>query len=105
MTPEGRARLLKQLQDAESLVMADKTKEYAQEENVNANFELVSSLLRGAPVDELTVVATYLLKHIASICNYVVSRWDPPSGEPIAGRLVDARNYLAILYSLIEEGE
>ena len=48
------------------------------------------------------VAMIYLLKHIDSIRNYVLHGKEA-SDEPIFGRIMDARNYLALLGGLIRE--
>jgi hypothetical protein len=102
---QARVRVFERLRSAEDSIMVGKGAEYTMgSEDVNANFKLVASLLDGAPLDDLTVAAVYMLKHLCSVCDYVVRRPStPPSGEGIEGRISDLRNYAGIIMSIIEE--
>ena len=63
------------------------------------NFESVGERL-GLSAERVLLV--YLLKHMDSIRNYVLSGVES-SDEPIMGRIMDARNYLLLLGGMIEE--
>lgn len=109
MNQQERADFIKEF-DAQycNAVMEDKGRTYSEgsgggAEDVHANFSLVASLLNGAPMDDLTVAAVYFLKHVASICRFVVTREEDSEG--INGRLGDGRNYLAIMAALIREAD
>ena len=68
-------------------------------DNRLANFESVAQLLKGAPIDAVTVAAVYWLKHVFAICTYIRNR--RPGSEPILGRFADERNYNALLWACL----
>lgn len=81
-------------------VMRDKGAEYSRgEENCNSNFFRVGDALGRTPME---AAWTYALKHIDSVSNWVKNGCppNPPSGEPMEGRMGDIINYVLILYSI-----
>lgn len=109
MTKDQRERFFKHFRETYcDAVMTSKGPEYSKgsggkELDVNANFKLVADLLDGAPVDALTAAMVYALKHVASLCRYVVTREE--GSENIYNRLGDLSNYMGIMASLIAEAE
>lgn len=103
MTNETFTDCLKKLnEDAEAILVA-KGPDYAGhgEDNRLANFETIAELLKGAPVDALTVAAVYWLKHVFAICTYVRTRRE--GSEPMPGRWQDERNYNALTFACYED--
>ncbi len=100
MTNNDFYQLLKQMNEEEEKTMVSKGKEYTiGSDDKLANFKQVA---KDTGLTPMQVWAVYFLKHIASICNYVKDGREA-SNEPISGRIMDARNYLALLRGLIEE--
>ena len=99
------AELLAVLQSEEAEVNQTKGEEYSGPDDALANFKRISGQLaaRGMNVSPELVCMVYLQKHLDSIYSYVAGRGKP--SEPIRGRIVDARLYLALLYALIVERE
>jgi len=84
----------------EMSIMQDKGKEYTiSNEDKLKNFKSIAERTHSDPK---LVLCVYLLKHIDSICNYVVDGREA-SDEAIEGRLMDARNYLLLLGAIIKE--
>ncbi|MBT7900293.1 MAG: hypothetical protein HN601_05025 [Candidatus Marinimicrobia bacterium] len=90
----------KAIQDEENTIMLQKGKEYTiSHEDKFQNFKSIGKRLKLKPE---MIAIVYLLKHIDSICNYVITGAES-SNEPIRGRIQDARNYLLLLGGLITE--
>jgi len=90
---------LRELMEGEGKLMFAKNKEYTQgSEDVFKNFK---ELARDLDMDPLQIWAIYFLKHIASIKSFIKDR--KVYSEPIQGRIMDCRNYLAILYGMLVE--
>lgn len=66
-----------------------------------ANFKEVAHRLEGAPLDQTTVCAVYLEKHIVAIERAIKDR--KLSSEGLLGRFADARNYLDLLLACFAE--
>ena len=64
------------------------------------NFKEVAQDLPNTKASEVCYI--YLKKHLCSIASYI-KHGREFSDEPIRGRIVDARNYLAILAGIIHE--
>lgn len=99
-------RMVDEAHAEEKAVMAVKGADYAEgmgemEEDRLANFKLVNILLAGAPMDQTTACAVYLIKHIAAVCKAVRER--KLASEPLKGRLVDLRNYVLLLEANFHE--
>ena len=80
------------------LVLNDKGHSYAHSGNPFANFERLSNILG---TDRKKILLVYLFKHIDAITAYINGQY--MDTEPVQGRIVDAINYLTILYAMIEE--
>lgn len=88
------------MQQEEHRIMLDKGKEYTvSDEDKFKNFKSIGERLNLAPK---IVVMIYLLKHMDSIRNYVLTGKES-STETIMSRIQDARNYLLLLGGIIEE--
>ena len=103
MTNEAFAACLNALDEEANSILKAKGPEYAGhgEDNRLANFETIAELLRGAPIDALTVAAVYWLKHVFAICTYVRTRQE--GSEPMFGRWADERNYNALTWACYED--
>lgn len=91
-----------ELNDLCETLLHVKGSEYAQadiEDNRLNNFERVAERVASTPQK---VLMTYLLKHIDSIEKWV--RTGTEGTEGITGRIADARNYLDLLYGMVEHG-
>ena len=71
--------------------------EYSDENNTFKNFEEMAIKLEIHPIHVLMV---YYSKHNDSIFNYT-KKFIVFSDEDITSRIMDARNYLALLYAMI----
>ncbi len=88
------------VQEEENRIMLTKGEEYTiSNEDKFRNFK---SIGERADIEPKRVALTYLLKHLDSICNFVLHGKEA-SDEPIMGRIMDARNYLLLLGGMIEE--
>ena len=93
-------RWAESIQKEESRIMLTKGKEYTvSDENKFKNFKSIGERIN---IEPEKVALIYLLKHMDSIRNYVLSGTES-SDEPIMGRVMDARNYLLLLGGMIEE--
>lgn len=94
-----------ELTEKEQTTLAFKAKEYSDDTNRFLNFEEVSMLTNSSSEE---VCLTYLLKHIQSISlavrnNNIKWYWvDENGNEGLKNRIVDARNYLALLGEIID---
>lgn len=87
-------------------VLEDRGPQYAGPGNGDrlANFKLIAGLLgnfKVNPADPKTVLVIYMLKHIFSVLSYLGGT--PEGQEKLEGRLVDIRNYVDLLYALMQE--
>ena len=89
------------LVDKEFDLLVTKGKEYSGTQDRLANFKNLAIDLGLLPQQILWV---YLKKHLDSICSYI-REGKTFSTESIQGRIMDARNYLALLYAMIQEIE
>ena len=90
----------KSMQDEENRIMLDRGKEYTvSDEDKFKNFKSIADRIN---ISSEQVALTYLLKHMDSIRNFVLTGKES-SSEPIMGRIQDARNYLLLLGGIIEE--
>ena len=88
------------VQKEENRIMLTKGKEYTvSDEDKFKNFKSIAERI---DIEPQKVTLIYLLKHMASIRNDVLSGVES-SDEPIMGRIMDARNYLLLLGGMIEE--
>lgn len=92
--------LLKLMVGEEEHTMISKGKEYTiGSDDKLKNFKMVAEA-SGLTVKQVWQV--YFMKHIASIYNFIKDGVEA-SNEPIEGRIMDARNYLALLRGIITE--
>lgn len=92
--------MLKKMVAEEETVMVSKGKEYTiGSDDKLKNFKDVAQRLGLHPMQ---VWSVYFHKHIASIDNYIKDGIEA-SNEGIEGRIMDARNYLALLAGLVSE--
>jgi len=92
--------MLKRMIKEEMEVLTGKGEEYTvSDEDALANFKGVAA---DAGVTPLQAWYIFFNKHVRSIANYVKTG-KAASDEPIQGRILDARNYLALGRALIEE--
>tara|TARA_R100000234_G_C5003149_1_gene181263 strand:- start:3621 stop:3977 length:357 start_codon:yes stop_codon:yes gene_type:complete len=90
------------MQKEENRLMLVKGKEYTvSDEDKFKNFKSIAERMSLKP-EQICLV--YLLKHMDSIRNYVLTGKEV-SEEGIMGRIQDARNYLLLLGGIIEEGK
>tara|TARA_R100000655_G_scaffold101381_1_gene146426 strand:- start:1430 stop:1750 length:321 start_codon:yes stop_codon:yes gene_type:complete len=90
------------MQKEENRIMLCKGKEYTvSDEDKFKNFKSIGDRLSMKPEQ---VAMIYLLKHMDSIRNYILTGKES-SEEPIIGRVQDARNYLLLLGGIIAEKE
>ena len=90
------------MQKEENRIMLCKGQEYTvSDEDKFKNFKSIGDRLSMKPEQ---VCMIYLLKHMDSIRNYILTGKES-SEEPIIGRVQDARNYLLLLGGIIAEKE
>lgn len=84
-----------------TIVLAKRPEYTEGHSDVLNNFKVVANELGLTPVQ---VWYVYFRKHIASIGQYAK---DPtvPTSEPIDGRIMDAMNYLELLFALVNEDQ
>lgn len=90
-------------------IMAAKGRDYtaynaeAKAKSANSNFVGVAEMMGDSHIDKYRVWAVFFTKHLQSILTWIATR--SVASEKIEGRLVDALNYLVILWSmLVEDG-
>ncbi len=95
-----------ELSEKEQTTLAFKAKEYSDDTNRFLNFEEVGVMTN---LSSKEVCLTYLLKHIQSISLAIRNdniKWywfDEKGNEGLKNRIVDARNYLALLGEIIDK--
>ena len=90
------------MQQEEDRLMKVKGEEYTvSNEDKFKNFKSIGERMN---LKSEQVCHIYLLKHMDSIRNYVLTGSEV-SEEPITGRIQDARNYLLLLGGIIHEKE
>ena len=90
------------MQKEENRLMKVKGKEYTvSDEDKFKNFKSIGERMK-IPAEQVCLI--YLLKHMDSIRNYVLTGKEV-SEESIVGRIQDARNYLLLLGGIIEESK
>ena len=88
------------MQKEENRLMLVKGKEYTvSDADKFKNFKSIGERM-SLRAEHIALI--YLLKHMDSIRNYVLTGSEA-SEEPIMGRIHDARNYLLLLGGIIEE--
>jgi hypothetical protein len=98
MDIESHKSLYKELLLFEEELMFSKGLEYSSEDDTLANFKGSEDI----GVNSKQKLWIYLSKHLSSIKNYIKNN-KTYSNESIQSRIADARNYLALLYILLEE--
>lgn len=93
---------LEQLEKDEKAVMAVKGPEYARGDDRFGNFKRTAIKNNNTP---LQVAWGHMSKHLDSIESYILTNGRGPLSEPIYQRILDARNYLALIAGMIEEKE
>ena len=88
------------MQKEENRLMLVKGKEYTVSDT--DKFKNFKSIGERMSLKAEHIALIYLLKHMDSIRNYVLTGSEA-SEEPIMGRIHDARNYLLLLGGIIEE--
>lgn len=73
---------------------------YARDEDQFMNFKRMSKQTGLCPYQ---VWGVYFTKHVDAIHSFVRNEYNDT--EPIEGRIMDAINYLELLYGMIKEGE
>lgn len=103
--------LLQKLQSLEAQFNVTKGREYcAGDDDALRNFKQAGNLLQvrcphcdvAHSVPPEIIALVYTFKHFTSICSYL-ARGHELSDEPIEGRIVDMRLYLALIAALIQE--
>lgn len=104
MTVEKRVQLIDELNKCAREVLLSKGKAYAGEGDSLANFKRNAERLGMSPFQ---IWAVYFNKHIDSINNAIAQNPDNPIDETegLRGRIIDAKNYIEILYCLLIEFE
>jgi hypothetical protein len=99
---EAMATLLQDIQRKELEVWAGKNSDYASrghDGNPFANFERIAEKFQ---LDRKKILMVYLEKHLCAIEMYI-KHGTLESGEGLLGRIIDARNYLAILAGMAKQ--
>ena len=89
-----------ELIEVEKKLLSSKGIEYSGKEDRFSNFNKLGDELK---LSREKVLWIYLKKHLDGILSYINGGY--AGGEPIFGRINDARNYLALLAGMIEEKE
>lgn len=102
MTIEERAKLAKELFSERLQLQIDKGKSYAGDGDALDNFKRNAKL---TGMSKFQVWLIYFLKHIDAIINAIKDNPQMPQDqtEGLKGRIVDAENYLDLLYCLLTE--
>ena len=79
-------------------LLEKKGKTYSGELNAFCNFERIADELG---INRKKVWWIYFRKHFDAINNHIGGNYNDP--EPIEGRIMDAINYLILLYGMIEQ--
>ena len=85
-----------QMVEAEKKLLSSKGIEYSGKEDRFNNFNKLGTELNLTPEKILWI---YLKKHLDGILSYINGEYT--GGEPIMGRINDARNYLALLAGMV----
>ena len=96
MTLEEFELFYNQMVEAEKKLLSSKGIEYSGREDKFNNFNKLGTELKLSPEKILWI---YLKKHLDGILSYINGEY--VGGEPIIGRINDARNYLALLAGMV----
>lgn len=99
MTRDEMEKLMECLSKDSLQIWKEKNKEYSLDDNPFHNFDDSAKV---AGVDRKTVLLIFLQKHLNAIFTYI-REGHLYSNEPIECRITDARNYLDMLYCMIQE--
>jgi hypothetical protein len=105
MIVEERLRLVDELNSESRDILLSKGKAYASNNDTLANFKRIAERF---DISKYIVWGVYFNKHIDSINNAILHNPTHPKDESegLKGRIIDAKNYLDILYCLLsEDGE
>ena len=105
MTPERFNAIFAEFTDKEDTILAWKRGEYSSGDDRLQNFREIAALT-GTSMSQ--VALTYLLKHVQSIKNAVMTScvnwcWEDEGGEGMKQRIADSRNYLLLLAACLDE--
>lgn len=102
MNLKTRNKLIKSLLDDCLKVLLTKGGAYSGDVDANSNFKRNAKYLG---MTKYQVLSVYLNKHLDGINNAIKANPEYPEEktEGMKGRILDAINYLSILYTLIEE--
>jgi len=102
--------LFAEFTDKEDTILAWKAGEYSSGDDRLQNFREIANFIGDKPVTVTPsfVALIYMLKHVQSIKNAVISgnvkwAWETEGGEGLKQRLADSRNYLLLLATCIDE--
>ena len=104
MTIEKRLEIVKSINEERMAVMIDKGNAYAGDGDSLANFKRNAERLG---LTKYQILSVYFNKHIDSINNAIAQNPAKPidKTEGLKGRIIDAHNYLDLLYCLLVEDE
>lgn len=101
MTHKKFNNLFQKMVNEEAVIMSTKGKDYTQNsEDKLANFKIAAKEIGIKPEQ---VIYTHMKKHWAALITYI--KTGKLKGEPIESKILDIRNYLALLRALIEENK
>ena len=105
MTPLRFSEICEEFISKEQEILNWKRKEYSSQDDRLQNFREIAALT-GTNMPQ--VALTYLLKHIQSIKNAVMTGnvdwcWEGEGGEGMKQRIADSRNYLLLLAACLDE--
>ncbi len=98
MKIEDFEKFVAKLVEEENTILHSKGIEYSGKRDRFNNFKKLGDELN---LDPKKILWIYLKKHMDGILSYINGEYE--GGEPIIGRIHDARNYLALLAGMIEE--
>ena len=103
MTAEERDQFARAVFDRFILpVLSAKGHDYSGDEDINSNFPIVARRMKEG-IDKYDVWQVYFTKHMMAIETWLEER--EVKSEPIHMRIVDAINYLIILWSMAADQE
>ena len=109
-TPERFQKLYEEFMKHEEDLLNWKAGEYTTNQDRIQNFREIAAFIGDKPivVTPGVVALIYMLKHIQSIKNAVITGrvnwyWETPEGEGMKQRIADSRNYLALLAACLDE--
>ena len=109
-SPKKFGQLYNEFMQHEEALLSWKAGEYSTDEDRLQNFREIAAFIGDKPVciTPSFVALLYLLKHVQSIKNAVISgnvkwAWEAKGGEGTKQRIADARNYLLLLAACLDE--